>query len=429
MDTSYLLGARPAQITSPFELAQQGMTLSGMADQTAMRRIAMQQAQQQQAAQDAINRALPQVMQANWSPESIQQAVQQNPQAAGPLLDMLDKKRKAEADFAKTNAETADKTASATKTKVGYVSNQLYAAATDPNLTPERAVAAAKLIGDAGLEKALPAPPFQTWQDVNQMRPWLLQAGKAAYEAEKQASATETNRHNVVGEVQQAGNYASEAERRKAETSIGYGNLGVAQGRLGLEKQNANKLQHIALPDGSLYTFDPSNGKFAQGTDANGKPVIGTKPLTEVQGNATAYGMRMTAANDVITGLEDKGFSMGSPTNRFAPASTWTNWAAPADAQSAYQAKLNFMTASLRKESGAAINQSEFDTEDKKYFPQPGDSKQVLDQKRQARKLAIGAMAIQAGPGAKNFGGMSQAIPTGMGPDSAGIEFLLNKYK
>jgi hypothetical protein len=47
------------------------------------------------------------------------------------------------------------------------------------------------------------------------------------------------------------------------------------------------------------------------------------------------------------------------------------NIMAPDAAQQYNAAKQNFVTAVLRKESGAAISQSEFDKEDQKYFPQP----------------------------------------------------------
>jgi hypothetical protein len=62
----------------------------------------------------------------------------------------------------------------------------------------------------------------------------------------------------------------------------------------------------------------------------------------------------------------------------------------------------------LRKESGAAISQSEFDKEDQKYFPQPGDGPGVRAQKQKARELAIKSLEIQAGPGMKQ-----QAQPGG----------------
>ena len=61
------------------------------------------------------------------------------------------------------------------------------------------------------------------------------------------------------------------------------------------------------------------------------------------------------------------------------------------------QAKTNFVTAVLRKESGAAISSEEFTNEDKKYFPQPGDKQELIDQKRQARILAIDTLRMSAG--------------------------------
>jgi hypothetical protein len=93
----------------------------------------------------------------------------------------------------------------------------------------------------------------------------------------------------------------------------------------------------------------------------------------------------------------------------------------PSESQQMYeQAKKNFITAVLRKESGAAIGASEFATEEKKYFPQAGDSDKVIAQKQRGREIAIQAMKIQAGPGAKNIGGAagvsSGNVPSGNDP-------------
>jgi len=66
-------------------------------------------------------------------------------------------------------------------------------------------------------------------------------------------------------------------------------------------------------------------------------------------------------------------------------------------------ARKNFVTAVLRKESGAAISPSEFYTESQKYFPQPGDADSVIKQKQHARETAIKAMEIQAGPGKRQI--------------------------
>lgn len=69
------------------------------------------------------------------------------------------------------------------------------------------------------------------------------------------------------------------------------------------------------------------------------------------------------------------------------------------EGQQAQQAQQNFVNAVLRQESGAAINSSEFDNARKQYFPQPGDSQEVITQKRRNRELVISGFARQAGPG------------------------------
>src|SRR5207253_3026417 len=61
------------------------------------------------------------------------------------------------------------------------------------------------------------------------------------------------------------------------------------------------------------------------------------------------------------------------------------------------QAKLNFATAVLRKESGAAISQTEYDNVNKQYFPQPGDSAETSAQKAANRATAVQALNNAAG--------------------------------
>jgi len=152
------------------------------------------------------------------------------------------------------------------------------------------------------------------------------------------------------------------------------------------------------------------------------------KPLTEAQGNATAFGMRMAESNKLLKNLEDKGVTntglirqtigatvgvlplVGDKLQSAVKASMNplpSVLGGPSSGQQEYdQAKQNFITAVLRKESGAAIGVNEFKTEDEKYFPQAGDTDKVIAQKQSARELAIKAMGIQAGPqGARNITG------------------------
>jgi len=51
------------------------------------------------------------------------------------------------------------------------------------------------------------------------------------------------------------------------------------------------------------------------------------------------------------------------------------------------QASRNLINATLRRESGAVISASEFDTAQKQYLPVPGDTKETLELKRNNRAL------------------------------------------
>lgn len=62
-------------------------------------------------------------------------------------------------------------------------------------------------------------------------------------------------------------------------------------------------------------------------------------------------------------------------------------------------AKQNWIAAQLRKESGAAIGSEEYAAADRQYFPQPGDSPEVIAQKRSLRETATKGMARDGGPG------------------------------
>jgi len=150
----------------------------------------------------------------------------------------------------------------------------------------------------------------------------------------------------------------------------------------------------------------PSERMPATGTPLRGK---GTA-LTESQSNATAYGMRMKEANAILEDLSKKGVLKGALIEGVPLVGESLGKVLPSflggtseAQQQVNQAKSNFITAVLRKESGAVISDSEFDREDKKYFPQVNDSPAVIKQKENARKLAIKAIETQAGPGAKSI--------------------------
>lgn len=150
----------------------------------------------------------------------------------------------------------------------------------------------------------------------------------------------------------------------------------------------------------------------------------GEKPLTEYQGKSVTFGTRAAEAHNVLNDLEG--------TYSTISANYLPSFINSPEGQKVQQAQANFVNAVLRQESGAAINASEFNNAKKQYFPQPGDSEQVLEQKRQNRETVIKGFARQAGPGGvdvkealkapvlkpkKDLTNVSQ-IPTGAAPSA-----------
>jgi hypothetical protein len=131
----------------------------------------------------------------------------------------------------------------------------------------------------------------------------------------------------------------------------------------------------------------------------------------------------MRQASEVIDKLEEKGVNPGKLGTILA-GSNWTNPLASSEGQQYMQGQRNWVSANLRKESGAAIPDSEMANEIKKYFPQPGDSKEVIAQKRQARAVAEEGMMVQAGPGAKQVPGIIDRTRPKSSKAAGGIKFL-----
>ncbi len=120
-----------------------------------------------------------------------------------------------------------------------------------------------------------------------------------------------------------------------------------------------------------------------------------TKPLTEAQAKDVTFGTRAGEANTYINNLESSVASM-NPLSFAAQVAAEPNAVGNTfvsdNIRQLRQAERNFETAVLRRESGAAISSSEFATDEKKYFPRPGDDATTLAQKAQARQTAIKSM-------------------------------------
>jgi hypothetical protein len=102
---------------------------------------------------------------------------------------------------------------------------------------------------------------------------------------------------------------------------------------------------------------------------------------------SASFATRVLSANENLAQLESTdGFDPTSIQTAIFEAIPGGNLVLSENEQSYAQSKRDFITAILRKESGAAIGADEFANEDRKFFPQVGDKPTVLKQKAIGRK-------------------------------------------
>lgn len=148
------------------------------------------------------------------------------------------------------------------------------------------------------------------------------------------------------------------------------------------------------------------------------KAAEGKKPTGE-ENKASGFAQRMEFSEAKLKQIEGKvaeaqlsGQKAGTPyatteTNAVGAIPFIGEWARnkkmTTQQQLYRQAQENWVTANLRKESGAVIGDAEMDREIKKYFPQPNDAPETILQKSQSRQVTMDAMRTEAGVAYKPF--------------------------
>jgi hypothetical protein len=150
------------------------------------------------------------------------------------------------------------------------------------------------------------------------------------------------------------------------------------------------QVKESGLPTGSVVTVD-----------RYGKPQILTKEkYTQPQILSGGFATRMNTAGADIEKIMATGFDPSGVVQNidiFGMPDVLANYMRSPEGQQYRQAQVNWITANLRKESGAAIPETETEREIKKWFPQPGDDKDTIKQKARSRKDAERAMQKSAG--------------------------------
>lgn len=129
----------------------------------------------------------------------------------------------------------------------------------------------------------------------------------------------------------------------------------------------------------------------------------GNKPpkISGDQWKAGGFARRVEQTESVFNSLMEQGYQGPTREDQFKSYG-------PREYQSPLyqqfeQAERNFITALLRRESGAAISAEEFKTARQQYIPQPGDSLDVLSQKKANRAQALVNLRTEGGDAYKQI--------------------------
>lgn len=254
--------------------------------------------------------------------------------------------------------------------------------------------------------------PFSAYAEgyqANQRQKTILE--QLAGQREDRQFARETNARDFQFRTEESQRNQNNADRAFAASRTDAANANARADRayqlqlLGLRQDDVKEIKNA---DGStsLVRIPRSPNGVPQPIDIPGRTQTPPNPyspagkVTDEQAKASGYANRMAASNDIIArfGNINDGASgyFGGVISNLAPNAS--NTVVSADRQQFNQAQRDFINAILRRESGAVISDSEFSNARHQYFPQPGDSAEVLKQKAANRLNAIQGIMGAAGP-------------------------------
>lgn len=134
----------------------------------------------------------------------------------------------------------------------------------------------------------------------------------------------------------------------------------------------------------------------------------GKKPIGKPDSTLATFANRVSEANGILNSVEIG--KKGNGLTNFIFTSRKAESVFKATEYKQYdQARDNFITAVLRKESGAAIGKDEYETADRQYFAQVGDTQEVILQKQRNRIDTLNGLIAGAG---RAYNGTFQEKPS-----------------
>jgi hypothetical protein len=145
------------------------------------------------------------------------------------------------------------------------------------------------------------------------------------------------------------------------------------------------------------------------------------RAVTGVEKNVLNFYNRAQKALDDIAPLENKIADAGYMDQaRLQYQGPGSNLLQSKDQQQYRQAQRSFTEARLRKDSGGAIKDEEYEYDAKTYFAQPGDEEPVRLQKKAARETILASLAYASGKAYEEYYGSPPPTPANPGGRKTG---------
>lgn len=255
----------------------------------------------------------------------------------------------------------------------------------------------------------------RTARDVGQAQAAV--AGKPLYNAEANGGVLDLFGGNLATDNPLAQSTLGLQRARSTQAYEAADNSRASAAKTRAEQADGTNRRGAKAPAGYRWTADGTSLEAIPGgpADPATKGAKQAKPPTEGQAKALLFGSRMQVADDLFNELasDPKGASQPGGIKRFAEGvggaipiigdslssglGAATNWTQSEAQQQVEQAQRDFINAVLRRESGAAIANSEFANARQQYFPQPGDDPKTLRNKAINRRTAIQGFKAEVG--------------------------------
>lgn len=452
IDASIPLQARGVQLDNPLDVQAKVMTLRQLAGQQQAQQLQMEQAQRAQE-QEAT---MAELYRGNMSPDGtvnrqalLSSAAQRGLGAKIPTLQKgFAEADKATADVAHTGAQTDELQWKTKKSKLDASSAAMSSLLANPNVTHDDVIRTVvglvqnNIIGAEQGQQMVQALPGQP----TKLREFLVEKGMELVDASKRmelvapkrievndgktTTFVDTNPYTNPQGPAPIKMQTTPGQDQSAATAVRGQNMSDARARdaNGIA-QSAARTQIVEGPDGFVLV-DKGTGLARPAATLNGVQVQGkNNGLNDVQSKALLFGSRMQSAEKVLGEMSAQGTVRPSVLKGVVESIPLVGRAAGAAAnnistpqqQKVEQAQRDFINAVLRRESGAAIADSEFENAKKQYFPAVGDSPAVIQQKTQNRQLATKGILAEVPAKQRNSLGDSTPADVGLPDDIAAI--------